>query len=418
MSPTDEEKLPQRAQDDIANPFIAFRRFADDQMATLMNGIFGLSTLFTSSPSSSDAKVEDYQAWLQEARASRQVLEREAEEAGRIIDVYTKAFKDSARGDTQRTSQDDVETLRCPYRPAGQGVPQHQNDDTELVRPSFGLELPHTCIAAPLFGSQLFPMPLGYLLYSPYSPLQLEHHQALRNRGIPWREAFEDLVAVQRGVDISSELRDGNPLSNIDWVKGMIGLVANQRDLQNQFHNVTEALGRASDGSHCYEMKPQPETDVLERQESQVHENDSRDDDETDQITEYDLYKYFLGTRGLSSDDECSSNSDAQTRPQPSAHPESKSARTNDTSSKPNVLATLTKTERTTLQDGTIHTKAVLKKRFSDGREECTETSHTQNPDPELRNQPPLKAVENHESSQGHSDPEDKAKKSKGWFWS
>lgn len=82
----------------------------------------------------------------------------------------------------------------------------------------------------------------------------------------------------------------------------------------------------------------------------------------------------------------------------------------------PSILSTLTTTEQRTLPDGTVTTKVVLKKRFSDGAEEVTERVHTQNaPSPS-----PSSSVE----SQGNlasgkvKDGMTKQKKDAGWFWS
>lgn len=90
------------------------------------------------------------------------------------------------------------------------------------------------------------------------------------------------------------------------------------------------------------------------------------------------------------------------------------------TEGRPSVLSTLTTTERTVHPDGTVTTKVVLKKRFNDGREESSETVHTQ---------------KGHESGVGGADhssgileaigqhklPEQPLKennKKSGWFWS
>jgi hypothetical protein len=80
---------------------------------------------------------------------------------------------------------------------------------------------------------------------------------------------------------------------------------------------------------------------------------------------------------------------------------------------KPSILSTLTTTERTVAPDGSVTTKVVLKKRFNDGREESTETIHTQRGherDPWASSQVP--------QSKPTEDGQDKEKKWGGWFWS
>ncbi|KAJ4346627.1 uncharacterized protein N0V89_010558 [Didymosphaeria variabile] len=90
------------------------------------------------------------------------------------------------------------------------------------------------------------------------------------------------------------------------------------------------------------------------------------------------------------------------------------------TEGRPSVLSTLTTTERTVHPDGTVTTKVVLKKRFNDGREESSETVHTErgqeaniegsNPSSRM-----LEAATQHklqEQSQKNNN------KKAGWFWS
>ncbi|KXT16976.1 hypothetical protein AC579_7403 [Pseudocercospora musae] len=68
---------------------------------------------------------------------------------------------------------------------------------------------------------------------------------------------------------------------------------------------------------------------------------------------------------------------------------------------KPDILSALTTTLTTRLPDGTVTTKVVLKQRFTDGREETTESLHTTN--------------ENVEQQQQHG--QEEQPKKKGWFW-
>ncbi|SMQ53650.1 unnamed protein product [Zymoseptoria tritici ST99CH_1A5] len=74
---------------------------------------------------------------------------------------------------------------------------------------------------------------------------------------------------------------------------------------------------------------------------------------------------------------------------------------------KPDVLSILSTTQTTRLPDGTVTTKVVLKKRFADGREESTESTHTRNEFAEENAKQQAQLVEDKEE-----------KKSAGWFWS
>ncbi|KAF9737497.1 hypothetical protein PMIN06_003713 [Paraphaeosphaeria minitans] len=90
------------------------------------------------------------------------------------------------------------------------------------------------------------------------------------------------------------------------------------------------------------------------------------------------------------------------------------------TEGRPSVLSTLTTTERTVHPDGTVTTKVVLKKRFNDGREESSETVHTE------RGQDPVGEGTDHPSrmweavtqQKQQEHPRKNDNKKAGWFWS
>jgi hypothetical protein len=84
---------------------------------------------------------------------------------------------------------------------------------------------------------------------------------------------------------------------------------------------------------------------------------------------------------------------------------------------KPSILSTLTTTERSVAPDGSVTTKVVLKKRFADGREESSETVHTQrgqNMD-RLRDQWSSNSAAHVGKPAATNEDE---KKRGGWFWS
>jgi hypothetical protein len=84
---------------------------------------------------------------------------------------------------------------------------------------------------------------------------------------------------------------------------------------------------------------------------------------------------------------------------------------------KPSILSTLTTTERSIAPDGSVTTKVVLKKRFADGREESSETVHTQRGQDmdHLRDQWSTSSAA-HASKPAVTD--ESEKKTGGWFWS
>lgn len=444
MAPSDEDRNP---RDDTINPFIAFRRFADEQMSTIFNSVFGLHT--PSSSSSPDRATKDYQAWLQEARESRDALDREAEEMGKIMDVYTRARdeqqeqeppwdsyiksmkeqqdQDNAQDDTQRCIRDDDKPLRCPYRPAEREVPVERfgqttgfSDVTALdpfpLSKGFSISFPFDTFS--MIGEQVNSSPITYLLFGPYSPVRLEQHRLFKDQDVHWREAFEDLLAVQSGREIGSKCTNRPDLSKAEWVREMIDMAVRQREEERDAEERQEAQ-RAT--STAIRRKPgfldrfadsrQPENDADEDEaDGDFDEADDDDEDDDEEVTELDLYERFLDSKAASSN----TSSIAQSARRSFAQLQHDSAPTATDSAKPSILSTLTTTERVTLPDGTVNTKVVLKKRFSDGREECTETVHTQNPMPQAQ----LPAAKVASNDKGLNQKEADEKKSKGWFWS
>lgn len=92
---------------------------------------------------------------------------------------------------------------------------------------------------------------------------------------------------------------------------------------------------------------------------------------------------------------------------------------------KPNILSALTTTHTVRTPDGVVVTKVVLKQRFSDGREETTESLHTTREDGNRNengdgngNGDGDQRGEMEGQSKEEKEKEDKQKKKKGWFWS
>lgn len=427
MASSKEGKDHERAQHENENPFISFRRFADEQMSNLLSGVFGLSTAFRPTSSNLDRSLHDYQTWLQEARHSRKSYERKEEEAGQTMDVYTEAHQDSAEEEILRAVQEVEEPSRCPYRPADQEIPQPEDDPSKLSLAALGVHLPPTILAAPVLGAQLSSVPIAYLLYSPYSPVRLEQQPVLRDHEVRWREAFEDLLAVQNGEQVSAECGHDSPLPSVDWVRRMIAIAMCKRDQDKEEEDrdiKSQTLSRNPGRMVHFTIARQPGSDAHEEDESRAHDDFDQDESGEEQDTELDLYKHLLGIQwnslnaGFFSEESPSTTSQSHSQSQSFTHLQHSSKPTEMDDKKPSILSTLTTTERTAFPDGTTHTKVVLKKRFSDGREESTETMATQNPLPNPHDQPPTQALGDPGNGQMTSGVKNKEKKSTGWFWS
>ncbi|KAL9613262.1 MAG: hypothetical protein Q9167_002171 [Letrouitia subvulpina] len=146
-------------------------------------------------------------------------------------------------------------------------------------------------------------------------------------------------------------------------------------------------------------------------------------------LTELDLYAKLLSDQSPSWDQEPAPPSTQLPKSEPS-HPLASAQE-----EVPRVISTLTTTERSTLPDGSMHTKVLLKKRFANGGEESTESIYTTSgaqeqgalheevPSPP---QPSPQAINSSISSAlGHDGQTKKRicdhireKKKGGWFWS
>ena len=424
MAPSDEENKRQKAQDD-ANPFILFRRFADDQMSTLMNGVFSISSLFGSSSTPPRHSLQDYEKLLEEARESSQRRACEAEEAGRIMDVHTRVHKEFQHDAREPHSENDGGTLRCPYRPPEREMPWLEQPSLDVcamddaTRSCLSLAIlalrnPVAILgAASKLGEPLPSVPVPYLLYSPYSPLWLEQQPHLCDHGAKWRAAFEDLLIVQSGQELPPMSSARKQESSRDWARTMIHSAMCKRE--DNFEAPSSAAAETSENTRQHlgllsylNSLRQPENDADEDDDA---DNDDLVESDDDEITELDMYDRIFGSQ------QSSVKRVARAAGQSFAHlqPDCSPAEADD--KKPSVLSTLTTTERTTLQDGSVHTKVVLKKRFSDGREESTETVHNQNAIRPTQNIT-SKTVRDEDSKKPSNDKGSKENKSSGWFWS
>ncbi|KAL8997725.1 MAG: hypothetical protein Q9169_003054 [Polycauliona sp. 2 TL-2023] len=355
---------------DEKNPFVTFTRLVDQQVSSLVQNILDFPNSFTTlranahnsyrSPASTDEQrrwrdeAEEFEKSINEffgqhqqdgqdedqaqrpheqslgALLARQSLQEhpddrrygtgnERDEAHRILDLVPAAF-------SQVNSDDESEAfpIRCPYDP--------QSRCPYRPESSKGREDPSTARAwntLPFWRSAPAPWLADYLDESPYSPLQLEDRQGFCEHGAKWRRAFADLLAVQHGLDAPPEHQRED-------------MTRENRPFASPFYLATRQ-------------------DFLGGNATREPENDS----EEDGPTELDLYKHFLGA---GSRHPTSSTSNP---------PFSSSASPHDALGQPNVISVMTTTQRTTRPDGSVFTQVLLKKSFSDGREESTETEHT-----------------------------------------
>lgn len=383
MAPSKDGETSTSRREQELNPFIAFRRFADEQISSLVHGIEGLA--FSSPKSTGPRSAFDDEAWLREARSERLQLARETEEANGIVNLLARAHNAGARLDLGSGQDNEVEeVLRCPYRPADQEVPipnqSSMNEAIEAVSPmSQTISLIRGLRA------------LASLAHNPYSSLRKEDGEISCDEVSIWRRTFESMIAEKKGVNLSDDRPFEDPCCTSDWVRSM--------------------LERGVFGG-CWKN---PQTLSL----TIMPKNDA--DGDPDELTELDFYEGFLCAQFPDPDDDSTKSKSQITSktaaPATQLSPPASSANVK----KASIISTLTTTERTTLPDGSEHTKVVLKKRFADGREESTETVHTTHGSQPQSEHPAVTSASGNgqdESDQGKSLGIAKQAKKAGWFWS
>ncbi len=399
--------------DEKGNPFVTFSRLIDQQMSSLFRNIFDFPHSSAASQSKSDRPYSSY-SFAEQQREEAEDLERSLNDyIGRHLenrheqeklqhaDVQTRrvfythqsfpARPEEQQQDTGKEREEACRILDCVRDALSrQSLRESLNDESENsqlrcpYRPDSEESFEDPCTAyawsiLPLwYRSQAQPL-TDYLDDSPYSPLQLEDRHPFCEHGAKWRRAFADLLAMAHGVNAPHGLED---MSKETWMLALPLYLTNQQIQPN---------GIAT---------RQPENDA-----------------EESGPTELDLYNYFCRTP--------SSRVTNNTSTSPT------DTECHDTSGQPSVISTMTTTQRTTRPDGSIYTQVVLKKRFSDGREESTETEHTThgtktNTGPVNRSSRPLKEnVVDSTPALGYDGKVKQAigqrleeKKRNGWFWS
>ena len=170
--------------------------------------------------------------------------------------------------------------------------------------------------------------PVGYVLYSSYSPLALEENPGFDRS---WRNRYEDLLRAEKGMELMrpEELEGSTTSSGMFWVT----------------KRVMPLLWKSDE--------PKSVEKGSRREQARIAADDAS--------TEQDMYEGYHESFG-------------DMPRAPVEHPvDMRRFHAEEQLPKPDVLSTLTTTEQNTAPDGTITTKTVLKRRFSNGHEE-TET--------------------------------------------
>ena len=426
---------------DDDNPFVALRRFADENISSVLQSFMGLPSIVTP-PSTEQWSIfaNEHNYNNQRSRQSGDTSADSGEEAPN--DAYR--YYRSAFGDSPATWRSDF-------------------DDFSPFASSFMLPFQFSFNGG--MGDREY-WPLPFLVFSPYSPLNLERRQQRSSGGFSslmsslgfsdndkdsarddeheprWKEAFEDLMRLENGKPMLDRepgaVSQGE--SETNWLRGMI-----QR-------------GSMGDNWILHQDDGHPkEISIMKRSQfPSSPEQPASDENGTGaQQTEQDMYEHFLQdledrrreasneSRTLLSLLEDRAGFQAQRKsflqnledietsflsgdaPKDSPVPETLQSSTSSSSSssatevhqgepttavasdQPRVISTHTNTNRVRMADGSIHTKTVKTQRFADGHEESNESVDVVNP---LERQDPAAAAAISGQESGKSS-------GSGWFW-
>lgn len=418
---------------DDDNPFVAFRRYADEQISSMLQSIMGLPSMVTPPvPNRWSIFADDS---YDNVRA-RRPEENNNPEDGAL----------SRQGDS-------LDAYRYCNRwwNGFVGFPGFWRSDFDDVFP-FGSRF-----MLPFFTSfdegfdDTASWPGAYLLFSPYSPLNLEgsslggQHEggvfsslvsslrpgcnrgAVENNAEPrWHEAFEDLVRLENGQQMLEWESEADAVSKketgMDWLKGMI-----QRGSLGDGWKWQQADDNPNNG---YVML---ERGQLPRPSERGAETENVKKDDMD-LTEQDLYEHFLEglerrerefsrifdesrtLRFLLGDprrkeellerqrrlpEEADNRTVTGETNKTPASELSQPLSTEQAKTEPRVVSTHTNTRRNRMADGSIHTKTVKTQRFSDGHEETNESI-------DVANSPEQRSTADQGGEQSSNE---------GWFW-
>ncbi|KAL8744260.1 MAG: hypothetical protein Q9190_003464 [Brigantiaea leucoxantha] len=377
MSSTDDQNSGRRpVADERGNPFVTFRRFADDQISSLYRGLVDLPSSFPLMKRHRDGDdffADQQRRWSQEAAEFEKILN----------DFFSQAHeephppRDEQRYGTNYGGQN--------FRDQPKETQQH------LSRERAEAKRITSCVRGAENEEQQQQQQQQQPLSCPYRPSEEESHQ------------------------MRSQMCDMLPPGQI----------------QILFPGIWQ---------HCQDrLKSKPAKEALASQPQHVEEEAALAEDE---FTESDMYEHFLRAQlplpPSSSSNSTEHNPTPPTPPTATSITPQPSYSTATSQDIPSIISTLTTTERNTLPDGSVTTKVVLKKRFSDGSEESSESIHTAHMVPHhqrgQQQQQQLQQERIHEDmplkqkmgpAVGHDgrvrrvvEEEIREKKKGGWFWS
>ena len=376
MPPRDQQPSGS-GHDDDENPFVAFRRFADEQFSSMLQGFVGLPSAFEAPKRGQWTTYDD---WMRRSFGDW---------SGSFGAVPPPDSFESDSTEQRRDSEGTCSFLgkrgdECHNRqPHGTfGSAQTWNGTTRHVLPEI------------FFGPSWHVWLRQYLYGSKYSPSRLEDDARLgpyKN----WVAAFEDLLVASAGLEMPKRnpaVLTANSADRGSWPAGQkVGKYAAPPPQPSQLPPPPAAAQAPVAPGGPLIATAAPDNCAEEHQDDEPR-------------TELEMYERFLGGNAVSGEKDAVAASSFS----------SSVATQTPASEGLGIISTLTTTEKVTLPDGTTTTKVVLRKRFADGREETNETTHvTRGRDAAEQNGAPKHIIGAKDANDGGKDGQ-----KKGWFWS
>ncbi|RHZ54691.1 uncharacterized protein CDV56_107246 [Aspergillus thermomutatus] len=314
------------------NPFVAFRRYADEQISSMLQSVMGL-------PSSVSPPHSNHWAIFTEENNYRESNYRQRQTGGGREGDFPSSSGTGASGNTDNIDQEDKPPASS-RRPRSDD-PWRSHHHGRFDRPSelfdfdsffdsffdrfwfddhFSSRFFHP-FHQPFFFNMLnddsATWPLAYLMFSPYSPLHLERqasYRAHRERGVfsslmsslkpssardpaepQWREAFEDLLRLENGkpmLDREPSTTLAKKESGTEWLKGLV----QRGSLGNRWKYVSGTDGQGWSGITLDSIEPtdkersRPDESQTEQTQAEANWKDTKPTPETD----LDMYDQFL----------------------------------------------------------------------------------------------------------------------------
>ena len=448
MAPSDDhlqDRDIQREHHTPTNPFVSLKRYADEQFSALMNRAFGSNPFIINPAISYENFKRDYETWLKYSRDHEGHVQAENSDPPAKKEEAAGCWKCPSRWPTRLSQQEANDLDSFLDTASSHSSPANSNASNPCNRQHVDPR------------SQKLAIPFLYMVTSPYSPTNLERYTAeFGGKGIMLRAAFEDLIRLENGLPF---LEDPHAASNSaesprQRTRNMIcSAIAQEESWRKQSkagepaqnHSTIQrasiekpSLSETNDEAHGGMKNDDEPDDIMEfldlaglgtlrrlliaadkianghhhgflstkdeDEENEYKEDEVVDEDEDeldDDVLECNEHDYNAEQKRT----ELDMISRALNLGSSSAAHETEFPRkANPGRENLGILSTLTTTQKTTLPDGSIETRIVLKKRFSDGREESTETQHMQH----------ASAVANQSKK---SEAQGGLLSKRGWFW-